>query len=161
MLFLLSSFPLGLFWFVVLVMLLLVGLALTIVWVGLPILAFALPVCVLGAGTERWRLAALLGTRVPPPTVPCPRGSVLARLRSPGDGPGPLARPALPALCCFPIGLVELVVVLVLAISAVLVSYPLWFWTLPDGQGVMWTGVFVADTAPEALLVTLVGLVLA
>jgi hypothetical protein len=45
-LFLLSSFPLGLFWSVVLVTLLLVGLALTIVWVGLPILALAFAIMI-------------------------------------------------------------------------------------------------------------------
>jgi hypothetical protein len=86
-LFLLSSFPLGLFWFVVLITLLLVGLALTIVWVGLPILALAFALCVLGAGTERWRLAALLGARVPTPYRPLPRGSLFARLRSQATDP--------------------------------------------------------------------------
>ena len=50
-LFLLSSFPLGLLWSVVLVVLLLIGLPLTIVWVGLPVLALAMLVCVLGANT--------------------------------------------------------------------------------------------------------------
>ncbi len=68
-LFLLSSFPLGLFWFVVLITLLLVGLALTIVWVGLPILALAFALCIVGAGTERWRLAALLGAQVDSPRL--------------------------------------------------------------------------------------------
>ena len=159
-LYLLSSFPLGLFWFTTLVVLLLVGLPLTIVWIGLPILAFAMLVCVLGVRTERWRLAALLGTRLASPFRPLPRGSVLARARARATDPA-LWRGLLYLLLLLPVGLVEFVVVLVLAISAVLISYPLWFWTLPAGQGVMWTGVFVADTAPEALLVTLVGLVLA
>ena len=53
-LFLLSSLPLGLFWFAVLAVLLLAGLPLTVVWVGLPVLAFAMLVCVLGTGVERW-----------------------------------------------------------------------------------------------------------
>lgn len=78
-LFLLSTFPLGIFWFIVLATLLLVGLPLTIVWVGLPILAMLL--CLLGAGTERWRLAALLGTRLPSPYRGLPRGSILAHVR--------------------------------------------------------------------------------
>lgn len=52
-LFLLSSLPLGLFWFVVLVALLSAGLPLTVVWVGLPILAFAMLVCAVGVGVER------------------------------------------------------------------------------------------------------------
>jgi signal transduction histidine kinase len=158
--FLLSSFPLGLLWSVVLVSLLLVGLPLTIVWVGLPILALAMLVCVVGANTERWRLAALLDTSLSSPYRPLPGGSILARLRSRATDPA-LWRGLLYLLLLLPIGLVELVVVLVLAISAVLGTYPLWYWTLPGGQGVMWTGFFVADTLPEALLVMLVGLVLA
>lgn len=159
-LFLLSSFPLGLLWFVVLAVLLLAGLALTIVWVGLPILALAVLVCVLGTGVERWRLAALLGTRLPSPYRTLPRGSVLARVRVRATDPA-LWRGLLYLLLLLPIGLVEVVVVLLLAFSAVLIAYPLWFGTLPEGRGLTWTGVFTADTAPEALLVTLVGLVLA
>ena len=157
-LFLLTSFPLGLFWFVVLAVMLLAGLPLKIVWVGLPVLAFAMLVCVLGAAVERWRLAALLGTRLPYPYRPLPRGSILVRTRARAADPA-LWRGLLYLLLLLPIGLVELVVVLVLAFSAVLVSYPLWLGTLPEGQGIVWTGVFLAETAPEALLVTLVGLV--
>jgi signal transduction histidine kinase len=159
-LFLLSSFPLGLLWSVVLVVLLLIGLPLTIIWVGLPILVFAMLVCVVGANTERWRLGALLGTSLPSPYRPLSDGTVLARLRSRATDPA-LWRGLLYLLLLLPVGLIELVVVLVLAISAVLVTYPLWYWTLAEGQGVMWTGVFVADTLPEALLVMLVSLVLA
>ena len=159
-LFLLSSFPLGLLWSVVLVGLLLIGLPLTIIWVGLPILAFAMMVCVVGASTERWRLAVLLGTSLSSPYRPLPGGTVLARLRSRATDPA-LWRGLLYLLLLLPVGFVELVVVLVLAISVVLATYPLWYWTLAEGQGVMWTGFFVADTLPEALLVMLVGLVLA
>jgi signal transduction histidine kinase len=159
-LFLLSSFPLGLLWFVVLAVLLLAGLALTIVWVGLPVLALAALVCILGTGVERWRLATLLGTRLPSPYRPLPRGSVIARVRVRAADPA-LWRGLLYLLLLLPIGLVEVVVVLLIALSAVLVSYPFWFWTLPDDVGVTATGAFVADTVPEALLVALVGLVLA
>jgi signal transduction histidine kinase len=147
-------------WFVVLVVLLLAGLALTIVWVGLPVLALAALVCILGTGVERWRLATLLGTRLPSPYRALPRGSVIARARVRAADPA-LWRGLLYLLLLLPIGLVEVVVVLLLALSAVLVSYPFWFWALPDNQGVMLTGAFLADTLPKALLVALVGLVLA
>jgi hypothetical protein len=156
-LFLLSSFPLGIFWFIILVVLLLVGLPLTIVGVGLPILALAMLVCIQSADTERRRLAALLGTRLSSPHRPLPRGTVLTRLRVRATDPA-LWRALLYLLLLLPTGLVEFFVVLALALSAALATYPLWFWTLPDGQGVQWPG-FVADTAPEALLVMLVGLV--
>lgn len=157
-LFLLSSLPLGLFWSVVLVVLLSAGLPLTVVWVGLPVLALAMAVCVVGVGVERWRLAALLGARLSSPFRPLPRGTILDRLRGGAADPA-LWRGLLYLLLLFPVGLVELVVVLVMAVSVFLVSYPLWFWTYPDGQGVMWTGAFVADTAPESLLVMFFGLV--
>ncbi|WP_207956065.1 sensor histidine kinase [Rubrobacter marinus] len=159
-LFLLSSLPLGLFWFAALAVLVLSGLALTIVWVGLPVLALAVLVCVLGTGVERWRLRALLGTRLPSPYRPLPRGSVVARVRARAADPA-LWRGLLYLLLLLPIGLVEIVVVLLLALSAVLVSYPIWFWALPDGVAILATDAFVADTVPETLLVALVGLVLA
>lgn len=157
-LFLLSSFPLGIFWFVVLTGLLSVGLALTIVWVGLPILASAMLVCTLGAVIERWRLAALLGTRLSSPYRPLPRGSVLARVRVRATDLA-LWRSMLYLFLLLPVGLAELFVVLVLGLSVALATYPLWFfWALPEGQGVQWPG-FAADALPEALLVMLVGLV--
>jgi signal transduction histidine kinase len=157
-LFLLSSLPLGIFWFLVLVVLVLIGLPLTLVWIGLPILALAMLVSIVGADTERWRLAVLLGTRLPYPYRPVPRGTVLARVRVRATDPA-LWRGVLYLLVLLPVGLVEFVVIFVMAFSAALATYPLWFWTLPEGQGLLWSGVFVADTLPEALLVMLVGLV--
>lgn len=159
-LFLLSSFPLGIFWFIVLVVLLSVGTPLTMVWVGLPILTLAMLVCVLGANTERRRLAALLGTRLSSPHRPLPHGSVLARVRVRATDSA-LWRGLLYLLLLLPIGLFEFVVVFVLAVSVALVTYPLWFWTLPDGSGVQWDGIFLANTGPEALVVMLVGCVTA
>ena len=157
-LFLLSSLPLGIFWFLVLVVLVLIGLPLTLVWIGLPILALAMLVSIVGADTERWRLAVLLGTRLPYPYRPVPHGTVLARVRVRATDPA-LWRGVLYLLVLLPVGLVEFVVIFVMAFSAALATYPLWFWTLPEGQGLLWSGVFVADTLPEALLVMLVGLV--
>jgi signal transduction histidine kinase len=157
-LFLLSSLPLGIFWFLILVVLVLIGLPLTLVWVGLPILALAMFVSIVGADTERWRLAVLLGTRLFYPYRPVPRGTVLARVRGRATDPA-LWRGVLYLLVLLPVGLVEFVVIFVMAFSAALATYPLWFWTLPEGQGLLWSGVFVADTLPEALLVMLVGLV--
>ena len=160
MLFLLSSLPLGLFWVLVLVVSVLVGLPLTIVWVGLPILALAMLVCVLGANTERWRLAVLLGARLSSPYRPLPSGAILARLRGLATDPA-LWRGLLYLLLLLPIGVVEFVVIFFAAFSMALATYPLWFWTLPEGQGLLWSGVFVADTLPEALLAMVVGLVAA
>jgi signal transduction histidine kinase len=159
-LFLLTSIPLGIFWFFVLVVLVLVGLPLTIVWIGLPILALAMLVSLVGANTERWRLAVLLGTRLSSPYRPLPSGSLLARLRARATDPA-LWRSSLYLLLLLRVGLVEFVVIFVMTFSVALATYPLWFWTLPEGQGLLWSGVFLADTLPEALLAMLVGLVAA
>ena len=160
-LFLLTSIPLGIFWFFVLVVLVLVGLPLTIVWIGLPILALAMLVSLVGANTERWRLAVLLGTRLSSsPYRPLPSGSLLARLRARATDPA-LWRSSLYLLLLLPVGLVEFVVIFVMTFSVALATYPLWFWTLPEGQGLLWSGVFLADTLPEALLAMLIGLVAA
>jgi Putative sensor len=69
-------------------------------------------------------LRALLGTRLPPPFRPLPRGPVLARVWARAADPA-LWRGLLYLLLLLPTGLAELVVVFVLAFSAVLVSYPL------------------------------------
>src|SRR5215216_1881288 len=158
-LFLLTSIPLGIFWFFVLVVLVLVGLPLTIVWIGLPILALAMLVSLVGANTERWRLAVLLGTRLSSsPYRPLPSGSLLARLRARATDPA-LWRSSLYLLLLLPVGLVEFVVIFVMTFSVALATYPLWFWTFPEG--LLWSGVFLAVTLPEALLAMLVGLVAA
>ena len=157
-LFLLSSLPLGLLWLAPLVALVSVGLPLTIVWFGLPVLALAARLCVLATGVERRRLSMLLGARLPSPYRPLPSGSALARARALAGDPA-LWRGLLYLVLLVPLGVVELAVFFVVAFSAVLAAYPLWLGTLPDGRGVTWTGVFVADTAPKALLVALVGLV--
>jgi len=128
---LLSSLPLGVLWVAVLAALLLAGLPLAIVRAGPPVLALAEPACVLGAGVERRRLGALLGARLPSPFRPLAREPALWR-------------GLLYLVLLIPVGLVELVVVLLLAFSAVLVAYPLWLGTLPEGRGLTWTGDVIA-----------------
>jgi signal transduction histidine kinase len=111
-------------------------------------------------GSGKTRLAVLLNVHLASPFRPLPRRSVLTRARVRATDPA-LWRGLLYLILLLPIGLVELVVILVPILAAFLVSYPLWFWTLPEGTGVRWTGIFVADTVPEALLVMLIGLAFA
>src|SRR5215203_4106675 len=129
-----------------------------LVRVALPILALAMLVSLVGANTERWRLAVLLGTRLSSPYRPLPSGSLLARLRARATDPA-LWRSSLYLLLLLPVGLVEFVVIFVMTFSVALATYPLWFWTFPEG--LLWSGVFLADTLPEALLAMLIGLVAA
>ena len=64
------AFPLGLFYFVFLLTGLAVGFGLTIVWIGLPILAVVLAASWGLAALERRLAILLLGAEVPPMTAP-------------------------------------------------------------------------------------------
>ena len=157
-LFLLSSLPLGLFWFLVLVVLLL-GRPATDDRVGRP--AHSGP---RHAREHRWRQHRALAPgssagyqAVLPLSSFAPWDCSRPRAEK-GDGPRPLARHALPAPAP-PDRPGRGRSRLRSGLLGGLATYPLWFWTLPEGQGLLWSGVFVADTLPEALLVMLVGLV--
>ena len=156
-LFLLSSFPLGVFWFVVLVTLIFAGVPLTIVWIGLPILAFTMQLCISGARVERWRLAKFLDVHVPPPHYrPTAGGSILARTRTRAADPS-LWRSLGYLLLLFPIGIVEFVLAVVaVTIPTALLTYPLWFWALPNGGAQVGPGVWL-DTLLESLITVPVG----
>jgi uncharacterized membrane protein YdjX (TVP38/TMEM64 family) len=155
-----SSLPLGLLWFSALFLLVLLGVGLVPALVGFPILASAALAAVLAARFERWRVRLLLGTAVPAPYRP-PRG------RGPFGRLGTLvADPALwrdlaYAVALPLVGLAELLVVLVaFALPWPLLTYPLWFAGLPEGGVQLGPGEWL-DTVPEALLVFLLGLLLA
>lgn len=68
--YLLLSFPLGIFYFVFLVTGLAVGFGLTLIWVGLPILALVFATSFGMAALERRLAIHLLGADVPPMTPP-------------------------------------------------------------------------------------------
>ena len=72
MLFMLVSFPLGLFWFVVLVTLLSTGIGTVVTLVGIPILIGSLFLWMYGAKFERLRLQGMLGIRIADPYAPVP-----------------------------------------------------------------------------------------
>lgn len=72
------SFPLGLFWFVGLVVGFAVGLPLTILWIGFAILAVTLAGAWLAAGLERQLAIHLLGADVPP-RIPLRAGKARVR----------------------------------------------------------------------------------
>lgn len=70
MLYLALAFPLGLFYFVFLITGLTTGFALTIIWIGLPILALVFASSFGMAALERRLAIHLLGARVPPMAPP-------------------------------------------------------------------------------------------
>ncbi len=76
------SAPLGLAWLIVLVTLLSLGVALAVVLIGIPLLAFTLQLCRWGASTERARAALVLGTPIPRPPDVTASGGVARRWRA-------------------------------------------------------------------------------
>jgi signal transduction histidine kinase len=187
--FLLLSFPIGLFWFVVLVVLIAVGAALAIVWVSIPILELALRrlitaarrkparvrafsgraiplllaltmrLWMLAARGERARVRAFSGQTIPRPYLPPFRGSPVARARARMHDPA-VWRDLAYLLLLFPLGVAELVIVIVLlAVPLSFTTLPLYAWALPHGGPQLATGVYV-DAPAEILLVLLLGLLL-
>ncbi len=160
LLFLALAFPLGLAYFIFLVVGLSVGLGLTIVWVGLPILALVL----LGswglAALERQMAIHLLGAEVAPmaplaPIALVPAAPPTALQRARAFLANPVTWKGLGYLAVkFPLGLATFVVmVTALALSGGLIASPLLY-----DFGHVQLGVWQVDTLSEALGVSLLGL---
>src|SRR5690606_6866387 len=75
LLFMITSFVVGLFWFIVLIVLIAVGGSLAVTLVGLPILVAAMYAWIGGAKAERWRVGALLREKINDPYKPIPGGT--------------------------------------------------------------------------------------
>ena len=73
--YLLTTFPMGIFWFVALVTLISAGLPLIIIWIGLPILWFTFLLSRNGAQFERRLVEWGLGTRIETPFTSTNRDS--------------------------------------------------------------------------------------
>ncbi|HUG13494.1 MAG TPA: sensor histidine kinase [Thermomicrobiales bacterium] len=123
--FMLSSFVLGIFWFVVLVTLLATGSGMAVGLIGIPILIAAVYVWQQGARSERWRIGALLQEPIPDPYRPTPAGSWWDRFKSLVTD-WAIWRDLLYLILLFPIGVIEFVIlVLVLTIPVTLLSMPI------------------------------------
>lgn len=156
LLYLALAFPLGLAYFVFLAVGLSLGLGLTIVWVGLPILAFVL----LGswglAALERQMAIHLLGAEVPPRTAPVPAAERTVLQQARDFLTNPVTWKGLGYLAVkFPLGVATFVVLVTsLALSGGLLASPLLY-----DFGQIQIGLWRVDTLPEALGAALLGLV--
>lgn len=159
LLYLALAFPLGLFYFIFLSVGLSVGAGLTLVWIGIPILALVF------AGT--WGFSALerqlaihaLGAAVPPmsPAVMAPVQTVWQRVKAFFSNPVTWKGMAF-LLVKLPLGIVSFVSIIFLLVTslAFLVVPFVWQWGPADfdAEGV----VFLVDTWGEALLCGFFGL---
>jgi len=157
LLYLALAFPTGLAYFVFLAVGLSVGLGLTIIWVGLPILALVVGTSFGLAALERQLAIHLLGARVPP-MAPAPHADASAWQRFREFLANPVTWKGMGYLAVkFPLGLVSFVVVVtLLSIAGALLAAPfIYSWEplyLFDGP---------VDSLGPALACALVGAVVA
>lgn len=155
-LYLLISLPLGIVYFAFLTTGFALGLGLAILWIGLPILLLMVLAVYGLTGFERLLAIHLLGQEVTPVREPLPQESAWQWLK------GVLTTPAtwkglLFLLLKLPLGIFSFVMtVVLLSLSLAFIVSPL----LVLGGGVIDFELWVADTLPEALLCTILGLVL-
>lgn len=155
-LYLLLSFPLGIFYFVFLVTGLSLGLGLIITLLGIPILVGVIVVSCGLVGFERLLTMRMLRVSIPPMRRGDPPSALWARLRrlvtSPATwkGIGYL-------VAKFPLGIISFVIVVsLLAITLSLVLAP-FYYQLP-GVVFGWPGGWQVGTMSEALVASLAGI---
>jgi signal transduction histidine kinase len=162
--YLVASMAVGIFWFVVLVSGISVGLSLVIVWVGLPILAVTMLAWRGGAWLERRWVGLALGTRIPDPYRPLPPGGLLARWLAMAADPATWKDFAY-LILLFPLGIAWFVItVTVWGLALSLLTAPIYYRLLPNARiDIVWFADrpnVVLDTLPEALAVAVLGLLL-
>ncbi|MEX1158693.1 MAG: sensor histidine kinase, partial [Thermomicrobiales bacterium] len=156
--FMISSFVVGLCWFIVLVTLLATGGGLAITLIGLPILVGTMYLWIGGAKLERLRVNALLGTKIRDPYKPIPAGTsfwghVWMRMKD-----GHTWLDLLYLFLLFPIGLAEFVIAtVVVSVPFQFIAVPIWYWT----DNLDWFGpdwFWNIDTVVEAFGLALIGI---
>jgi signal transduction histidine kinase len=165
LLYLLSSFVVGVAWFCVIVTGLATGVALSILWVGIPLVGATIMAWRWGARLERRWIGATLGNAIADPYQPLPEGSRRRRWRVIVHDPATWKDLAY-LLLLFPLGVLWSAIVVTVWTAAVgLLTLPFWYWTLPDGRAEIFStggddAIFVVDGVGSALVAALVGLLL-
>jgi hypothetical protein len=158
LLYLMLAFPLGLVYFVFLIVGLALGFGLTIVWIGLPLLALVFAGSWAFAAFERQMAIHLLGAEVPPMSQPAPGAEARTAWQRAGDFFGnPVTWKGMGFLLIkLPLGIVSFTaVVALLPLSAALLAAPiLWEMGLLEIDGL----VFQVDSPAGAWACALLGL---
>lgn len=164
LLYLALSFPLGLAYFLFLVIGLSLGFSLTIVWIGLPILALVLAGSWGFAALERQLAIRLLRAEVPPmaphaaATDPATTPSLWQRLKNTLANPVTWKGMSFLAVK-FPLGLVTFVaLVTLLSVSVAFLAVPFVYQWEPPQIFVWEDSAWVVDTLGEALACSVFGL---
>ncbi|MCO5177953.1 MAG: sensor histidine kinase [Thermomicrobiales bacterium] len=150
--FILLTFILGLFWFIVLVTLLSTGIATVVTLVGIPLLAGTMLLWIWGARVERMRFNSMLGERIMDPYAPLPDGGLWDKLKVRLRDQH-VWLDLLYLFILFPIGLIQFVIAITwMSIAFSMITAPSWFWVNEASSG--WT----INTLPEAIGVAMVGI---
>ena len=164
LLYLLLSFPLGLFYFIFLITGLALGVGMLLLWVGLLILVGMFAAWYGLAAFERWLAIVLLRETIPPMTREDLSSMSLwdkfvATVKNPVTWKGLVY-----LLARFPLGILFFVIVTTLVtLSVSLIGAPFYYDQIPGSMtmtidGIMYNRVWAIDTLSEALLVSLLGL---
>jgi signal transduction histidine kinase len=160
----LTSFPVAIAAFVVVVTGLSVGAGLLVVWVGVAVLAVTLLAARGFATLERSWLPAVLGTPVPRPAYRTADGSALRRLLTPLRDPQTWLD-ALHAIVRFPLAILSFVVTVTFWSGALGgLTYWAWDWALPDSpdnKDLIEVLGFESSTGSRIALYTAIGIVFA
>jgi signal transduction histidine kinase len=152
--FMVLSFAVGLFWFIVLVVLIATGAGLSITLVGLPMLAGTLILWTYGARLERYRVNSMLGTNIQNPYRPLPEGTNWLRFKTRALDPHTWLD-LLYLFLLFPIGIVEFSLSMALVWwEGYLLSLPLTF-RISDGIDFF---TWRVNTLGEACIVALIAI---
>ncbi len=156
--FLALSFPIGLFWFIAIVVLGAVGVSLAVVLVGFLILMVLVALTRRGAQFERRRIQEFLDETILVPYRPRPREGGWFRRRTARFRERTLWRDLSYLMLLFPVGIAELAILFTALIAPVaMITSPLTFWI---GQGPEPFGAWNIDHFGEALVAVLLGLLL-
>jgi signal transduction histidine kinase len=152
--YLLLAFPLGLTWFIVLVVGISTGMGLAVTLIGIPILVAMLFSIRLMADVERIALRELVGVDASAHYRQPPRPGLWSRIVTRLGDPQTW-RDLVYLVAQFPLGLVWFTIALALWTAALgLLAAPLYSWALSGGVQL---GLFTIDTVGEALAVVPVG----
>lgn len=153
MLFLATSFVVGLFWGIFALVMLVTGAALIVVWIGVPILAITLGLMIWAAQLERMRIRAFTGAAIPEPNNYVPKsGGFWKRVRGFFQN-RQLWRDISYLMILMPLGILELFIA----------SLPIFLLLMPtigifSGGGVEMLGWHLSNSA-ESMLALIVGFV--
>ena len=158
-LYLLLAFPLGVFYFIFLVVGLSLGISLIIIWVGLLILPIVFAVWWTLAAFERQLAIWLLNENIPPmarqgPLIPGWWEMILVYLRNPVTW-----KSLVYLFVKFILGIVSFVVVVTLGTLTIsFVTMPAYYWMVKPQIWITWQKIWEIDSLPEALIMSLIGL---